>query len=94
MELVEQQLTGMPDRSAYFACALSLCWPDGHCETFEGRVNGTLVWPPRGTRGFGYDPMFKPDDEVQTFGEMAPKRKHGMSHRADAFAKLVAACFG
>lgn len=94
MELVEQQIAGLPDRSAHFACALSLCWPDGHCETVEGRVDGTLVWPPRGTRGFGYDPMFQPDGETKTFGEMAPDRKHGMSHRADAFAKLVAACFG
>ncbi len=94
MELIEQQIVGLPDRSAHFACALCLCWPDSHRETVEGRVDGVLVWPPRGDQGFGYDPMFQPADEPETFGEMDPARKHAMSHRADAFAKLVAACFG
>jgi XTP/dITP diphosphohydrolase len=94
MALVEERLADAADRRAYFACALSLCWPDGHCETVEGRIDGDLVWPPRGCRGFGYDPIFRPARETQTFGEMAPGRKHAMSHRADAFRKLVAACFG
>ncbi len=92
MAQVEEELGQSEDRSAYFLCALALAWPDGHVETFEGRVDGILVWPPRGTRGFGYDPVFLPDGENLTFGEMDPARKHAMSHRARAFAKLVAAC--
>jgi len=77
---------------AHFACALSIAWPnDGQAEAFEGRVDGQLVWPPRGDRGFGYDPMFVPAGFEQTFGEMAPDEKHAMSHRARAFAKLVEA---
>ncbi len=80
-------------RRAHFTCALSLCWPDGHCESFEGKVHGTIVWPQRGTRGFGYDPIFRPDGEDLTFGQMEPERKHAMSHRADAFRQLDAACF-
>lgn len=92
MERVEQEL-GDADRRAWFACVLALCWPDGACQTFEGRVNGTLVWPPRGARGFGYDPMFVPDGGAGTFGEMDPDAKHRISHRADAFGKLVQACF-
>ncbi|MEO1274224.1 MAG: non-canonical purine NTP pyrophosphatase, partial [Pseudomonadota bacterium] len=68
--------------SAAFLCALSLAWPDGHDETFIGRCPGQLVWPPRGERGFGYDPMFVAEGEGETFGEMAPERKHAMSHRA------------
>jgi len=78
-------------RNAHFVCALALCWPDGHSEWFEGRVDGVLVWPPRGERGFGYDPMFVPAGHEQTFGEMDPAEKHSISHRADAFRKLVAA---
>jgi XTP/dITP diphosphohydrolase len=93
MRKVEDALKGHADRAAHFACALALAWPDGHCETFEGRVDGRLVWPPRGTRGFGYDPIFVPDGHTKTFGEMDPAAKHGISHRADAFRKLVAACF-
>lgn len=84
---------GERDRAAWFTCVLALCWPDGHCETFEGRVDGTLVWPPRGGRGFGYDPIFVPANGKQTFGEMDPDAKHRISHRADAFARLVQACF-
>lgn len=80
-------------RTAHFVCALSLTWPDGHSEIFEGRVDGHLVWPPRGSHGFGYDPIFQSDGETITFGEMEPEKKHGLSHRADAFAKLVTACF-
>ena len=93
MQKVEEALEGKADRGAFFACALALCWPDGHCETFEGRVFGALVWPPRGERGFGYDPVFQPNGHAITFGEMEPAKKHAMSHRADAFRKLVAACF-
>ncbi len=77
---------------AHFACALSIAWPnDGQADAFEGRVDGTLVWPPRGDQGFGYDPMFVPAGYEQTFGEMDPAEKHRISHRADAFRKLVAA---
>jgi XTP/dITP diphosphohydrolase len=79
-------------RDAHFTCALSLAWPnDGKAESFEGRVDGTLVWPPRGDKGFGYDPMFVPAGYDQTFGEMDPAEKHKISHRARAFKKLVAA---
>lgn len=93
MQKVEDELGGKDDRRAHFACALALCWPDGHGEIFEGAVHGTLVWPPRGTGGFGYDPVFVADGHDLTFGEMAPKEKHRISHRADAFRKLVDACF-
>ena len=80
---------------AHFACALAIAWPnDGQAETFEGRVDGTIVWPPRGDRGFGYDPLFLANGETETFGEMEPARKHAMSHRADAFRKLTAALRG
>ncbi len=82
------------DRTARFVCALALAWPDGHCETFEGTVEGDIVWPPKGSNGFGYDPIFLPKGGTLTFGEMAASAKHAISHRANAFAKLVAACFG
>ncbi|SMF08675.1 XTP/dITP diphosphohydrolase [Tistlia consotensis] len=88
MERIRRELAGAEDRSAYFVCALALGWPDGSCEVFEGRVHGTLVFPPRGALGFGYDPIFLPEGESETFGEMAPERKHAMSHRARAFAQL------
>lgn len=78
-------------RNAHFVCALCVCWPDGRAEIFEGRVDGTLVWPPRGGNGFGYDPMFQPIGYDRTFGEMDPDEKYEISHRADAFRKLVAA---
>lgn len=81
------------DRSAYFACTLALAWPDGHSQVFEGRVAGNLVWPPRGTMGFGYDPVFQPIGFEQTFAELDPAQKQAMSHRADAFRKLVESCF-
>ena len=81
------------DRSAYFVATLALAWPDGHSEVFEGRVQGNLVWPPRGTLGFGYDPVFQPVGFDQTFAELDPAQKQAMSHRADAFRQLVAACF-
>ncbi|MBL8665803.1 MAG: RdgB/HAM1 family non-canonical purine NTP pyrophosphatase [Candidatus Odyssella sp.] len=91
MEKVEAALKGKSDRRAKFVAALALAWPDGRCDVFEGEVEGALVWPPRGARGFGYDPMFVPDGHAITFGEMEPARKHEMSHRARAFAKLVKA---
>lgn len=79
--------------TARFICALTLAWPDGHFETVQGAVAGEIVRPPRGERGFGYDPIFRADGHPLTFGEMDPAEKHAISHRADAFAKLVAACF-
>ena len=95
MERVRRELAaaGSTDDRAAFICALTLAWPDGHCESFEGRVEGRLVFPPRGSRGFGYDPIFIADGWDITFGEMDPARKHEMSHRAAAFRQLVAACF-
>ncbi len=94
MARIHDLLAGKADRSGQFICALALAWPDGTCQTFEGIVEGTLVWPPRGNFGFGYDPMFLPEGSQQTFGEMPAADKHRISHRADAFRKLVAACFG
>jgi XTP/dITP diphosphohydrolase len=91
MRKVEDALQGKTDRRAKFMAALALAWPDGRCEVFEGEVAGALVWPPRGDKGFGYDPIFVPDGHAITFGEMEPAKKHEMSHRARAFAKLVAA---
>jgi XTP/dITP diphosphohydrolase len=96
MRLVHERLVEAgPEagRDAHFVCALSLCWPDGHIESFEGRVDGLLVWPPRGANGFGYDPIFQALGHDITFGEMEPDAKHAISHRADAFRKLVAAVF-
>jgi len=104
METIEQQLrsrdaTVPGQRRAHFVSALCLAWPDGHTEKFEARVAGALVWPPRGERGFGYDPMFLPDGQQRTFGEMSSQEKHGLpprgkglSHRARAFLKLAEAC--
>lgn len=80
-------------RSAHFVCVLALAWPDGHVEWFEGRAEGSLTWPPRGEVGFGYDPMFVPLGGEQTYAEIDPAHKHEISHRADAFRKLVAAVF-
>ena len=95
MERVHQEVLAKgPEagRDAHFVCALAVAWPeDGQCELFEGRVHGTLAWPPRGDRGFGYDPMFVPVGREETFGEMDQDEKHRISHRADAFRKLVAA---
>ncbi|MGH6932556.1 MAG: RdgB/HAM1 family non-canonical purine NTP pyrophosphatase [Dongiaceae bacterium] len=94
MERIQHELTARnaTDRRAHFVAALALCWPDGHCENFEGRVDGTLTWPPRGSHGFGYDPIFVPLHHSMTFGEMAPALKHAISHRADAFRQLTNAC--
>lgn len=91
--LLEEKNAPLP-RKAAFNCTLCLAWPDGHDEIFEGRVDGQVVWPMRGTNGFGFDPVFLPDGESETFGEMAPERKDAMSHRAEAFAKFVQGCFG
>jgi XTP/dITP diphosphohydrolase len=95
MDRIQRELaeTGLETSPAFFICALSLGFPDGACETFEGRIDGTLTFPPRGTRGFGYDPIFVPEGFAITFGEMDPDAKHAMSHRARAFAQLIAACF-
>ena len=89
----ELQAKGATDRAAAFICALALAEPGGAAEVFEGRVEGTLVFPPRGENGFGYDPIFVAAGETDTFGEMDPAKKHAMSHRARAFEKLVAARF-
>ena len=93
MERVEAGLGDDPNRRAHFICVLALAWPDDHCEMFEGRIDGGLVFPPRGGLGFGYDPIFVADGHDITFGEMDQDIKHRISHRAVAFAKLVAACF-
>lgn len=93
MKRVETALAGNPDRRAQFNCALTLAWPDGHCESFEGTLHGKLVFPPRGTKGFGYDPIFMADGQTLTFGEMEADAKHAISHRAMAFRLLVDACF-
>jgi XTP/dITP diphosphohydrolase len=91
MQRVHREL-GDRDRSATFVAVLALAWPDGNLELFRGEAPGSLVWPPRGDRGFGYDPMFVPDGGSETFGEMEPAEKHKISHRARAFAKLVDGC--
>ena len=80
------------DRRAWFTCVLCLAWPDGHTNTFVGRAEGTLAWPPRGEHGFGYDPIFVPLGASLTYGEMDPAQKHAISHRARAFAALVSGC--
>ena len=81
-------------RDAWFSCVLAIAWPDGESAVYEGRIDGSLTWPPRGTLGFGYDPVFVPAGMDQTFAELDPAQKHAMSHRADAFAKLVGEQFG
>ena len=97
MERVHRELeaSGRPaPHLARFCCTLVLAWPDGHDEVFAGKVNGTLGWPMRGEQGHGYDPMFQPDGHDFTFAEMDAEQKNSISHRADAFAKLIAGCFG
>jgi len=93
MAKVEARLeaTGSDDRAAWFTCALAVAWPDGPAVVVEGRVDGTLTFPPRGTKGFGYDPIFIPEGLAETFGEMDPAAKDALSHRTRAFAKLKAA---
>ena len=105
MARIERELAtrGATDRRAHFVSALLLAWPDGHEELFEGRIHGTLAFPPRGERGFGYDPVFRPDGHERTFGEMSSEEKHGidwaaadpdpLSHRSRAFVALARACF-
>ena len=97
--LIERGAKAAERRRGHFVSALCLAWPDGHVEEFEATVDGTVVWPPRGTLGFGYDPLFLPDGQTQTFGEMPSEEKHGLpphgrglSHRARAFLKLAEAC--
>jgi XTP/dITP diphosphohydrolase len=92
MERVQRELGGK-DRSAFFVAVLALAWPEGAPQLFRGEVPGSLTWPPRGDRGFGYDPMFVPAGRALTFGELDPAEKHRISHRARAFAKLVHSCF-
>jgi XTP/dITP diphosphohydrolase len=101
MQTIEDKLRALKtsNRRAQFVAALCLAWPDGHTEDFEARVDGTLVWPPRGDKGFGYDPIFLPDGFDRTFGEMDADEKHGLpprgkglSHRARAFLQLAQAC--
>jgi XTP/dITP diphosphohydrolase len=106
MARIEQELARRhsTDRSAHFVSALVVAWPDGHDELFEGRIHGTLVWPPRGDKGFGYDPMFQPEGMTRTFGELSSDEKHGidwtaadprpLSHRARAFLHLARGCLG
>lgn len=89
-----QQLGPDTDRSAAFHCVLALAWPDGEKAVYEGKCTGSLTWPPRGSLGFGYDPVFVPQGGDQTFAEINPSEKHAISHRADAFAKLVKDQFG
>ena len=91
MERVRRELeaVGSSDRRAKFTCALAVATSEGRVQVFEGQVSGTLVWPPRGTSGFGYDPIFVPEGYSETFGEMEPWRKHAISHRARAFEKLI-----
>lgn len=93
MRKVHDAVDDNPDRSAAFICVLAMGWPDGHSEVFEGRVEGNLVWPMRGDKGFGYDPIFQAHGYDVTFAEMDPAEKHSISHRADAFAQLVRDCF-
>jgi XTP/dITP diphosphohydrolase len=92
MERVNKEMGGAGDRRAWFVAALCLAWPDGQTATFLGRVEGRVAWPPRGTLGFGYDPIFIPEGDTRTFGEMPPAEKHEVSHRARAFTQLKAAC--
>jgi XTP/dITP diphosphohydrolase len=99
-ELLAKGIGREAERKAWFISALCIAWPDGHLEEFEGRIDGVLVWPPRGTAGFGYDPMFLPEGHTRTFGEMTSEEKHGLppdgsralSHRARAFQDLAKAC--
>lgn len=93
MARVNQAMAEGTDRHANFTCALALAAPDGATQIFEGQVFGTIAWPPRGTRGFGYDPIFLPDGYNETFGEMEPEFKNRLSHRMRAFEKLMAACY-
>ena len=95
MSAVEQALkkANSDDMRAEFICALALVWPDGHAVTVEGKIQGVVTFPARGKKGFGYDPIFQPDGHSSSFGEMEPDAKHAISHRANAFSKLIKRCF-
>lgn len=93
MQAVADKIGKFSDKSAKFVCALTLAWPDEHCETFVGEVHGNIVWPARGDKGFGYDPIFIATGMTQTFAEIDPQQKEDISHRAHAFEQLVAGCF-
>ena len=94
MRRVEDGLAGKADRSAHFVAVLALAWPDNHVELFRGEAEGYIVWPPRGARGFGYDPVFLPEGRELTYGEMDQDEKHRISHRATAFRKLLTESLG
>jgi len=94
MQRVHTELGPDGDRRAWFVCALCLAWPDQHTETFLGRVEGQAIWPPKGTQGFGYDPMFQPTGSPLTYGETPPQTKHQTSHRSRAFHQVMTACLG
>jgi len=89
MKRVHEELGGVQDRSAYFTCVLALAWPDGHSEIIEGRCEGEIVWPPRGDKGMGYDPVFVPAGEVRTFAEMGSEEKNARSHRGKALREFI-----
>jgi len=93
MERIHNELIKHDDLTAQFTCALALSWPDGHIETFEGILDGKIIWPPRGTKGFGYDPIFQKLGDSRTFGEIEPMEKQNISHRAIAFNKMLESCF-
>lgn len=93
MQKVHDKLEAHDDKAAAFICVLSLCDPLGNVVSFEGRVDGHMVWPPRGDKGFGYDPVFVAEGHTETFAEIEPQDKHAISHRADAFAKFIKGCF-
>jgi XTP/dITP diphosphohydrolase len=93
MEKVNKLMAGNPNRKAYFVSCLVLAWPDGHYEAVEGHAHGTVTWPPRGDQGFGYDPIFTPDGDSRTYGEMSADEKNATNHRAVAFKKMLAKCF-
>jgi XTP/dITP diphosphohydrolase len=93
MQRVQDELRNSKNRKARFICALALCWPDSDCEVVEGKVEGKITWPPKGDKGFGYDPIFMPDGSLKTFAEMDPAAKHKISHRARAFNQLIKLCF-
>ena len=93
MRRIHDELNKSDDFTARFTCALALSWPDGHIESFEGHLNGEIVWPPRGTKGFGYDPIFQKLDDTRTFGEIGSMEKQKISHRAIAFSKMLKSCF-
>lgn len=94
MKKVNEALDGYEDRSCAFICVLALAWPDGRVETFEGRVEGQMLWPPRGDQGFGYDPVFLPNGYDKSFAEMSREEKQAISHRGRAFEKLIETLFG